>query len=55
MRSSASLGIAGASLIWGATDRGHDAFLLDVPEMFTTLRGFIDAAAEARGLPKARL
>ncbi len=33
-----------------ATDRGHDAFLLDVPELFATTRGFIDAAARARGL-----
>jgi homoserine O-acetyltransferase len=32
------------------TDRGHDAFLLDVPEMFKTLRGFIDAVATSRGL-----
>ena len=34
-----------------ATDRGHDAFLLDVPELFATTGGFIDAAARARGLP----
>ncbi len=32
------------------TDRGHDAFLLDVPELMTTTRGFIDAAARARGI-----
>ena len=32
------------------TDRGHDAFLLDVPELLATSRGFIDAAARARGL-----
>ena len=32
------------------SDKGHDAFLLDEPEMFTTLRGFIDACALARGL-----
>jgi homoserine O-acetyltransferase len=32
------------------TDTGHDAFLLDIPELFTTTRGFIDAAARARGL-----
>jgi homoserine O-acetyltransferase len=36
------------------TDRGHDAFLLDVPELFATTGGFIDAAARARGLPEAR-
>ena len=32
------------------TDKGHDAFLLDVPELLETTRGFIDAAARARGL-----
>jgi hypothetical protein len=36
-----------------ATDRGHDAFLLDVPELFATTGGFIDAAARARGLGPA--
>ena len=34
------------------TDKGHDAFLLDEPEMFHTLQGFIDGAAGARGLPR---
>jgi len=38
-----------------ATDKGHDAFLLDVPELFATTGGFIDAAARARGLGPARL
>jgi homoserine O-acetyltransferase len=32
------------------TDKGHDAFLLDVPELFSTTRGFLAAAARARGL-----
>ena len=32
------------------TDKGHDAFLLDVPELFATTRGFLDSAARARGL-----
>jgi homoserine O-acetyltransferase len=37
------------------TDKGHDAFLLDEPEFEAALTGFIDAAADARGLkPKAR-
>jgi homoserine O-acetyltransferase/O-succinyltransferase len=36
-----------------ATDRGHDAFLLDVPELFATTRGFIDAAARIRGIDNA--
>lgn len=48
-----ALNAAGAnvSFVEFATDKGHDAFLLDVPEMFQTLSGFIDAAAAARGLP----
>jgi homoserine O-acetyltransferase len=32
------------------TDKGHDAFLLEEPEMFATLRGFIDSAARTRGI-----
>lgn len=32
------------------TDKGHDAFLLDEPEMFATLRGFIGSAARTRGI-----
>ena len=33
------------------SDKGHDAFLLEEPEMLAAARGFIDAAARARGLP----
>ena len=36
------------------TDKGHDAFLLDEPELFTTVRGFLEGAAKARGLPPVR-
>ena len=32
------------------TDKGHDAFLLDEPELFAITRGFLDAAGKARGL-----
>jgi homoserine O-acetyltransferase len=32
------------------TDKGHDAFLLDEPELFAIVRGFLDSAARARGL-----
>jgi homoserine O-acetyltransferase len=32
------------------SDKGHDAFLLDEPEMFRTLSGFLKGAASARGL-----
>ena len=42
---------ASVSFVEIETDKGHDAFLLDVPELFATTRGFIDAAAKARGIP----
>jgi len=32
-----------------ATDRGHDAFLLDEPEMFATVRGFLNSVALSVG------
>lgn len=35
------------------SDNGHDAFLLDEPEFHRVLSGFINGAAEHRGLPKA--
>ena len=28
------------------TDKGHDAFLLEEPEMFATVRGFLNHAAQ---------
>jgi homoserine O-acetyltransferase len=31
------------------TDRGHDAFLLDEPEMFDTVRGFLNSVAASVG------
>jgi homoserine O-acetyltransferase len=34
------------------TDKGHDAFLLDEPELFAIMRGFLSSAAAARGLSK---
>jgi homoserine O-acetyltransferase/O-succinyltransferase len=36
------------------TDKGHDAFLLEEPELFAIVRGFLEGAARARGLPPAR-
>lgn len=36
------------------TDRGHDAFLLDTPELIATSKGFLDAAARARGIAPAK-
>ncbi|MGV8997394.1 MAG: homoserine O-acetyltransferase MetX [Parvibaculaceae bacterium] len=41
---------ANVSFVEIDTDKGHDAFLLDEPEMFATLRGFIDSASTKRGL-----
>jgi homoserine O-acetyltransferase/O-succinyltransferase len=43
-------GGASVSFVEIETDRGHDAFLLDVPDLVDTTRGFIDAAARARGI-----
>jgi homoserine O-acetyltransferase/O-succinyltransferase len=41
---------ANVSFVEIETDKGHDAFLLDEPELFDTIRGFINAAADRRGL-----
>lgn len=34
------------------SDKGHDAFFVEEPEFEAAVTGFIDAAADARGLPK---
>ncbi|ACB94225.1 homoserine O-acetyltransferase MetX [Beijerinckia indica] len=47
-------GGASVSFVDIETDRGHDAFLLNEPEFIATTRGFLDAAARARGLPPAK-
>jgi homoserine O-acetyltransferase len=36
------------------TDKGHDAFLLDEPELFAIVRGFLESAGRARGLTPAQ-
>ncbi len=41
---------AKVSFVEITSDKGHDAFLLDEPEFFQTVKGFLDAAAEARGV-----
>ncbi len=41
---------ANVSFVEIETDKGHDAFLLDEPELFQTLTGFLNGAAEHRGL-----
>jgi len=43
-------GGASVSFVEIETDKGHDAFLFDVPDLMTTSRGFIESAARARGL-----
>jgi homoserine O-acetyltransferase len=47
-----ALNAAGAnvSFVEFETDKGHDAFLLDLPEMFATLRGFLSSVAKSRGV-----
>ena len=51
-----ALNAAGARVSFAevVTDKGHDAFLLDEPELFAIVRGFLDSAAQARGLAPAR-
>jgi homoserine O-acetyltransferase len=41
---------ANVSFVEVETDKGHDAFLLHEPELFATLRGFLNGCAEHRGL-----
>ena len=36
------------------SDKGHDAFLLEEPEFWRVLNGFLDGAAEYYGLPTSR-
>jgi homoserine O-acetyltransferase len=42
---------ANVSFVEIETDRGHDAFLLDEPEMFATIGGFIHSVAAHHGVP----
>ncbi len=41
---------ANVSFVEIETDRGHDAFLLEEPEMFATVRGFLSSVAANLGL-----
>ena len=47
---SLNAGLARVSFAEITTDKGHDAFLLDEPELFAIMRGFLSAAGAARGL-----
>lgn len=42
---------ANVSFVEIESDKGHDAFLLEEPTFFATVRGFLNAAASKRGLP----
>ena len=44
---------ANVSFVEIETDKGHDAFLLEEPTFFATIRGFLNAAATKRGLGEA--
>ena len=41
---------ASVSFVEIESDKGHDAFLLDEPEMVATVSGFLNSAAKARGI-----
>ena len=43
---------ANVSFVEIDTDKGHDAFLLDEPEFHRTVSGFLEGAAEHRGLAR---
>jgi homoserine O-acetyltransferase len=45
---------ANVSFVEIESDKGHDAFLLHEPELFDTIAGFLNAAAEKRGIAPAR-
>lgn len=51
-----ALNASGASVSFTEieSDKGHDAFLLEEPELFAIARGFLDSAARATGLPAGR-
>ncbi len=44
---------ANVSFVEIESDKGHDAFLLNEETFFSTIRGFLNAAAVKRGLPQA--
>jgi homoserine O-acetyltransferase len=50
-----ALNAAGARVSFAeiVTDKGHDAFLLDEPELLQIVTGFLDSAAAARGIAKS--
>jgi homoserine O-acetyltransferase len=45
-------GGASVSFVEVETDKGHDAFLLDEPDLFAATHGFLDSAARAKGISR---
>jgi homoserine O-acetyltransferase len=45
---------ANVSFVEIESDKGHDAFLLDEPELFATMRGFLNANADRHGIKPAK-
>jgi homoserine O-acetyltransferase len=45
---------ANVSFVEIESDKGHDAFLLDEPELFATVTGFLNAAARKLGIAPAK-
>ncbi|MGI9421725.1 MAG: homoserine O-acetyltransferase MetX [Hyphomicrobiaceae bacterium] len=45
---------ANVSFVEIDSDKGHDAFLLDEPELFATVGGFLNAGAKKRGIAPAK-
>jgi homoserine O-acetyltransferase/O-succinyltransferase len=45
---------ANVSFVEIESDKGHDAFLLEEPELLATVHGFLNSAAEKRGIAPAR-
>jgi len=46
---------ANVSFVEIESDKGHDAFLLEEPELFATVSGFLKSAAEKRGIAPTRV
>ena len=45
---------ANVSFVEVESDKGHDAFLLEEPDFFRTISGFINSAASRHGIAPAR-
>ncbi|HUS97050.1 MAG TPA: homoserine O-acetyltransferase, partial [Hyphomicrobiaceae bacterium] len=44
---------ANVSFVEIDSDKGHDAFLLDEPELFAAVSGFLNAGAQRHGIARA--